>query len=87
MDLIQTKIDLFNKTKDFNQVNEINNDIDDEINKLQILLSNINDIEEKEHKKYNKYSIDELNTKINKTDDINKMIKIYESALFKLNNS
>lgn len=87
MDLIQTKIDIFNKNKDFKMVNEINNDIDNEISKLHTLLSNINDIDEKEHKKYSKYSIEELYNKINKTEDINKMIKFYESALFKLNNS
>jgi hypothetical protein len=87
MNNIIQKINDFKTSNDLSLIDEINNDINDEIENNNSILNTIDDIEGKEYKKYTKYSIEELYNKMSKTDDINKMIKLYESALFKLNNS
>ena len=85
MESIQESIDEFNQSKDFKLIKIINNDIDNLIDNYNDKIDSLNDIEPKALKKYSNNSIDELLKKMDKTNDIDKKIKIYQHILYMIN--
>jgi mevalonate kinase len=82
MESIQESIEEFNQSKDFKMIKKINNDIDNLINIYNDKIDSLNDIVPKSYKKYKDNSIEELFKKMEKTNDIDKKIKIYQQILF-----
>jgi hypothetical protein len=81
MESIQESIEEFSQSKNFKLIKNINSDIDNLIDDYNDKINNLSDIEPKQVKKYNNNSIEELFKKMEKTNDIDKKIKIYQHIL------
>ena len=66
-------------------ITELNNLIDKEQNIYNDYLENLDKDNNMLHKKYSKYDIDKLQDLFNKEDNINDMIKIYQTLCYKIN--
>lgn len=66
-------------------ISDLNNLIDKEQNVYNNYLENLDKDNNILHKKYNKYNIDKLQELFNEVDNINDMIKIYQTLCYKIN--